>query len=79
MLLIVVNLDPHHRQSGWVELDLARLGLDADAPYQVHDLLTDARYLWHGRAQLRRARAGHGRTSSRSRAACATNATSTIS
>ena len=49
VLLIVVNLDPHHAQSGWVDLDLARLKLEADTPYQVHDLLSDARYLWHGR------------------------------
>jgi starch synthase (maltosyl-transferring) len=49
VLLMVVNLDPHRRQSGWVEIDLAALGLRAEVPYQVHDLLTDARYLWHGR------------------------------
>jgi starch synthase (maltosyl-transferring) len=24
------------------------MGLAADQPYQVHDLLTDARYLWQG-------------------------------
>jgi len=47
-LVMVVNLDPHHRQSGWVDLDLGALELDAHSPYQVHDLLTDARYLWHG-------------------------------
>ena len=29
-------------------LPLDELGLPSDAPYQVHDLLTDARYLWHG-------------------------------
>ena len=48
-LLIVVNLDPHHKQSGWIDLDLAHLALEADIPYQVHDLLTDAQYVWHGR------------------------------
>jgi starch synthase (maltosyl-transferring) len=48
-LLVVVNLDPHHRQAGWVEIDLKALALEADTPYQVHDLLTDARYLWNGR------------------------------
>jgi starch synthase (maltosyl-transferring) len=48
-LLIVVNLDPHHRQSGWVEVDLDSLGLQAGVPYEVHDLLTDARYRWQGR------------------------------
>ncbi len=47
-VLVVVNLDPHHRQSGFVELPLEELRLDAHQPYQVHDLLTDARYLWHG-------------------------------
>jgi starch synthase (maltosyl-transferring) len=47
-VLTVVNLDPYHPQSGWVELDLAALGLDANAPYQMHELLTDARYLWSG-------------------------------
>lgn len=49
ILLIVVNLDPHHVQAGWVELPLDTMGLDQEHPYQVHDLLTDARYLWHGR------------------------------
>lgn len=48
LLLVVVNLDPRHRQSGWLELPLERLGLDAAQPYQVHDLLSDARFLWHG-------------------------------
>jgi starch synthase (maltosyl-transferring) len=48
LLLIVVNLDPHHRQSGWLQLDLAALGLDHDTSFQVHDLMSDARYLWQG-------------------------------
>jgi starch synthase (maltosyl-transferring) len=48
IVLIVVNLDFHHVQSGWVTLDLERLGIDADHPFQVHDLLNDARYMWHG-------------------------------
>jgi starch synthase (maltosyl-transferring) len=47
-VLTVVNLDPYHPQSGWVQLDLAALGLDAEAPYQMHELLTNARYLWSG-------------------------------
>lgn len=48
IILTVVNLDPHHTQSGWVSLDLAELALEPDEPYQMHDLLGDARYLWHG-------------------------------
>lgn len=48
IILVVANLDPHHTQSGWVTLSLEALGLDAEHPYQVHDLLTDARFLWNG-------------------------------
>jgi starch synthase (maltosyl-transferring) len=48
IIVTIVNLDPHHVQSGFVDVDLAALGLDTDTPYQVHDLLTGARYLWHG-------------------------------
>ena len=48
IVVVVVNLDPHHRQSGWLDLDFASLGFDRDIPYQAHDLLSDARYLWHG-------------------------------
>jgi starch synthase (maltosyl-transferring) len=48
VIVAVVNLDPHHVQSGWVDLDLEALGLERDQSFQVHDLLTGARYLWHG-------------------------------
>ena len=48
LMLVVVNLDPHHTQSGWVYVPLKDLGLDESHPYQMHDLLSDARYLWHG-------------------------------
>ena len=48
MILTVVNLDPHHTQSGWVTLGLDGLLEEATSAFQVHDLLTDERYLWHG-------------------------------
>ena len=48
LVVTVVNLDPHHVQSGWVELDLASLGIDTHTPYQMHDLLSGARFLWSG-------------------------------
>ena len=48
VILVVVNLDPHHTHGGWLTLSLDELGLDAQQPYQVHDLLGDGRYLWHG-------------------------------
>jgi starch synthase (maltosyl-transferring) len=47
-ILVVVNLDPNHVQSGWVDLSLDALDLPRDHPYQVHDLLGGARYLWQG-------------------------------
>jgi starch synthase (maltosyl-transferring) len=49
VILTVVNLDPHHSQSGWVDLDVGALKFDAEQPYQVHDLLSDQRYIWRGR------------------------------
>lgn len=48
VIVVVVNLDLHHTQAGWMELGLERLGLSAHQPYQMHDLLSDARYLWQG-------------------------------
>lgn len=47
-ILVVVNLDPAHVQSGWTSLDLGALGIDPHNQFQVHDLLVDRRYLWQG-------------------------------
>jgi len=47
-VVVVVNLNPRYTHSGWVELDLEELGLDRAGRYQMHDLLSDARYLWSG-------------------------------
>ena len=52
IILVVANLDPHHTQSGWVRMPLAELGLKPDDPYQVHDLITDARFLWHSESNF---------------------------
>jgi starch synthase (maltosyl-transferring) len=48
IIVVVVNLNPHHAQGGWLELPLRELGLDPAQPYQVHDLLGDGRFLWQG-------------------------------
>ena len=49
VILVIVNLDPHHAQGATVDLPLGELGIEDPAhPFQVHDLLTGARYLWHG-------------------------------
>jgi starch synthase (maltosyl-transferring) len=47
-LLMVANLDPHNIQAGWIDLPLDQLGIPGDTPFQAHDLLSDARYLWQG-------------------------------
>ena len=48
IVLVVVNLDPHHTQAGWVEIPLADFGISPEGSYQAHDALSDVRYLWHG-------------------------------
>jgi len=48
IIVVVVNLDPHHVQSGWVKIPLEPLNLEAADSYQAHDLLIGARFLWHG-------------------------------
>jgi starch synthase (maltosyl-transferring) len=48
MILVVANVDPHHTQAGWVNVALEQFHLGSEESYQVHDLLTDVRYVWHG-------------------------------
>ncbi len=48
ILIVLCNLDAFHTQSGWVNLDVASLGLDVGHGFQAHDLLGEGRYLWHG-------------------------------
>jgi len=47
-ILVVVNLDPHIRHSSFVHVPLEQYGLTPEQGYQMHDLLTDRRYLWYG-------------------------------
>lgn len=48
IILVVVNLDSHYTQSGWVQLPVEKLGIASDGSYMAHDLLTGDRYFWHG-------------------------------
>ncbi|MBV8069606.1 MAG: alpha-1,4-glucan--maltose-1-phosphate maltosyltransferase [Acidobacteriaceae bacterium] len=48
LIVMVINLDPHHTQSGIVELPLEQLNIEPDRPFQANDLLTGAYYLWNG-------------------------------
>ncbi len=47
-LIVVVNLDPHHTQGGWVQVPLTELGITGEQRYEVHDLLSGHRYTWQG-------------------------------
>ncbi len=48
VVLVVVNLDTGAVQSGWVDVDLAALGLEPDAAFTVRDLLTGSEFRWVG-------------------------------
>lgn len=47
-ILVVVSLDPFYTQAGWVEVNLAELGLEPTRPYAVHDLLSNRSFIWKG-------------------------------
>jgi starch synthase (maltosyl-transferring) len=49
IILIVVNLDPGHKQNSYVDVPIDQFGQMESDVYQVHDLLSDARYTWRGR------------------------------
>jgi starch synthase (maltosyl-transferring) len=48
IILVVVNLDAHRTHHSYIHVPLAEFGLSDGDTYQVHDLLTDARYTWTG-------------------------------
>jgi starch synthase (maltosyl-transferring) len=46
IVLVVVNLDPHNRHSGFVQLPKDRLKLGDHINIKLHDLMTDEHYTW---------------------------------
>ncbi|HZH71924.1 MAG TPA: alpha-1,4-glucan--maltose-1-phosphate maltosyltransferase [Mariniphaga sp.] len=48
IIIVVVNLDPYHTHSGWLNLPLHKFDMDPHTPYQVHDLIGGAYFLWSG-------------------------------
>jgi starch synthase (maltosyl-transferring) len=48
IILVIVNLDPRNKQSGWLELPLADFGMENGGDYTAHDLLRDEKYAWKG-------------------------------
>jgi starch synthase (maltosyl-transferring) len=48
IVLVAVNLDPYQSHDAYIHVPVEEFGwMDGDT-YQVHDLLTDERYLWRG-------------------------------
>jgi starch synthase (maltosyl-transferring) len=50
IIVTVVSIDPHHRQSGWLRLPLHKFEIDPHRPFLAHDLITDDKYIWQGEA-----------------------------
>jgi starch synthase (maltosyl-transferring) len=48
LIVVVVSLDPHHKQAGWVRLPLRDMEIDPGQPFLAHDLLSDDKYIWRG-------------------------------
>lgn len=48
VIIVVINLDAFHAQKSWLDLDLDSAGIPTEGPFQAHDLLSEARFLWHG-------------------------------
>jgi len=51
IILVAVNLDPHHAQAANFEVPLWELGLHDWADVEVEDLFTGTRFVWHGKVQ----------------------------
>lgn len=49
VILVAVNLDPFRSQNSYVYVPIELLGIGEGEAYEVHDLLDDASYTWHGR------------------------------
>lgn len=48
IILVVVNLDPFQAHHSFVYVPIQEFNIGPDETYQVHDVLTDERFLWKG-------------------------------
>ncbi len=48
VVIVVVNIDPFRKQHSYIYVPLEDFGLVEGEAYQVHDLLSGARYTWYG-------------------------------
>ncbi|MDQ4109460.1 MAG: alpha-amylase family glycosyl hydrolase, partial [Actinomycetota bacterium] len=58
-VVVIVNLDPVHPQSGWVDLRMPELGMAWDAPFMARDLLTGESFTWTGARNFVELHPGH--------------------
>jgi starch synthase (maltosyl-transferring) len=47
-VVVIVNLDPFAVQAGWLDIDLAAIGVPYESTYTVHDELGGGTYTWQG-------------------------------
>lgn len=50
IILVAANLEPHHTHSTWLYLPFEEMGVSTDQTFQMHELVSDSRYLWHAGA-----------------------------
>ena len=48
VVVTVVNLDRYNVEACSVQLDPEAIGVEASHPFQMHDLLSNQRFLWQG-------------------------------
>lgn len=49
VVIVVVNLDPKKKEGAWLEVPIEAFDLGENEVFQVHDLISDVRFLWQGR------------------------------
>lgn len=58
-VVVIVNLDPVHPRSGWVDLRMPELGMAWDAPFTARDLLGGETFSWTGARNFVELHPGH--------------------
>ncbi len=48
IILVAANLDPHHTHATWIRLPSDEKGYETGGTFQMHELIGDARFMWHG-------------------------------
>ena len=47
IILVAANLDPHHTHATWLYLPFEEMGVKTEQTFQMHELVSNARYMWH--------------------------------